>query len=188
MQDQFGALERVVGSVKSGINRVQSFFSKNWEEVKDPDNRFNEIRRIQDLNDRFASEIQRLNPNDVRGKNVITSYYLSRFITILKNYISFFEVARQDLERYKKAVVKTYEDKNGAIPRRFLTPDQSGSRVLSDEQVFQQVLRKIDKKDLSGLIALAEEGVFEKYFCVCLYGNKTRLIFACHLTAKNTRP
>ena len=148
MQDQFGALERVVGSVKSGINRVQSFFSKNWEEVKDPDNRFNEIRRIQDLNDRFASEIQRLNPNDVRGKNVITSYYLSRFITILKNYISFFEVARQDLERYKKAVVKTYEDKNGAIPRRFLTPDQSGSRVLSDEQVFQQVLRKIDKKDL----------------------------------------
>lgn len=140
MQDQYGALERVVGKVKSGVNKVESFLSKNWQESGQPVSEFKDIRKLRDLQENYRSKYQSLNSNDTVGKAKLSSNFLSRYIVILRNYLSFFRLTNENINRYEQALIDMYESKRG--PLTF-----SDGEDDSQPAVIQKVIRGLNRQE-----------------------------------------
>ena len=147
---QFGALEKVVGKLKSGISKIESFFSNNWKESSQSSNAFKDIRKMRELHERYNLELSNLNPKNLNGKNILMVEFLSRYIVIVKNYLSFFRLTNQNIDRYEETIIKMYEAKKG--PMTFGENEDD-----SQEAVIKKAVKGLSRAELEPI----REKVFE---------------------------
>lgn len=107
MPNEFNALGRVTGRVKSQASKIQSYLSNlEFDNPQVSEDNFRGVRNITTLNERFTELKRKANsPLEISNLSV---QYLSQFITILSNYNTYFSKLENDFLRFQNKIIEIH--------------------------------------------------------------------------------